>query len=153
MRQVIHPFYLFQSTIFSMMLISAFSLQAKAQYLACRAPQPPYLDLLCGGLGPIGGPCVCPNIGGQGPLAYGPGVIVSNSFQVEPQKTHYAYVGQQAQNLGIQCAQQSNLDPRAFVSCAQNQIVLPHTAQFFVDCAGQSGGTAQGFAICVGNYG
>lgn len=135
-----------------MLLISAFSLQAQAQYLACRAPQPPSPDLLCGALGPIGGPCACPNIGGQGPLAYGPGVIEPSAVQVDPQRTNYAYVGQQAQNLGIQCAQQSQLNLGAFVSCAQNQIVLPHTAQIFVDCAGQSGGSAQGFEICLGNY-
>jgi hypothetical protein len=140
-----------QAFLFSILFVVTWCGTASAQFLACRAPQPPYPDLLCGTSAPYGAACLCQNIGGGGPNAYGPGKVVSTNLQFPPSSQMYSYVGQQAQQIGRQCAAQAGGSMNVFVACAQQQVVLPFNQQVLIDCAARSGGSWQGFGICVGN--
>ncbi len=66
------------------------------------------------------------------------------------QNQTFSSAGPQAQQIGIQCARQSQGNIDAFVSCAKQQVVLPESQQIMVDCASRSGGTLNGFAACAG---
>lgn len=68
------------------------------------------------------------------------------------QTQSFSVVGEQAQQIGIQCARKSlrNSDPiNVFVSCAGQQIVLPQSQQILVTCAARSRGTINGFIACI----
>jgi len=98
----------------------------------------------------------------SGPLGPGPCAAVMQYLQQNPsggtqpgapmlyQPQTFSAMGQQAQQLGIQCAMQSQGDLREFVACAQNQVVLPQAGQILVDCAARSGGTTNGLLTCAG---
>lgn len=108
------------------------------------------------GNGPFGPVC-------SGPLGPGPCADVWRYLQQNPQgiapapaapqfyqPQTFSSTGPQAQQIGIQCAQQSQGNLNAFIACARQQVVLPGAQQILVDCAARSGGTTGGFLSCAG---
>jgi hypothetical protein len=88
-----------------------------------------------------GSPCTCPNATG-------------GTFPGHTEATltplNYSAVGLQAQQKGVQCAQESAGNINTFVQCAGGQVILPEGAQVMIDCAAQSGGNTGNFAVCAG---
>jgi hypothetical protein len=99
-----------------------------------------------------------------GPLGPGPCAAVQQYVQQHPQglpqgaplfyqPLTYSAIGDQAQQIGVQCAQASINSTDvidSFISCAGQQVVLPEQQQELVDCAAQSGGQVYGFLACAG---
>jgi hypothetical protein len=92
------------------------------------------------------GNCQCPIFDGSGRMFVGH--VVQNGPTFGP---IFTSIGAPAQQTGVQCARQSQGNISTFVSCAGQQVILPESTQMVVDCAARSGGSAQGFAICMGN--
>jgi hypothetical protein len=100
----------------------------------------------------------------SGPLGPGPCALVAQYIQQHPQgpppgtpqfyqPLNFSSVGAQAQQIGIDCAQQSINTSNiidSFVSCAGQQVILPSDQQALINCAAQSGGQVYGFVACEG---
>jgi hypothetical protein len=132
------------------------------RYLQQHSAPPPVLPMPPSTLQVIGNSPVGPIC--SGPLGPGPCAAVAQYIQQHPQglpagapqfyqPLNFSSIGAQAQQIGIQCAQQSvNASDviDSFISCAGQQVVLPQDQQALIDCAAQSGGQVYEFITCEG---
>jgi len=106
-------------------------------------------------MGPIGPVC-------SGPFGPGPCGPIFQQQQQFPQglppgqpqfyqPQRFSITGQQAQQVAINCAQQSGANLNQFVSCAGHQIILTENQQILVDCAARSGGQTNQLIACAGS--
>jgi len=123
-----------------------------------RIPPPGTPPLICPAISPLGSQCGCPP-GYPGMVVLKESIVVGRQ-QVNSNQLTFSAIGQQAEQIGISCAEQSlsktgSLDTKAnlreFVSCAQGQVVLPEKEQILVDCVAESKGDMGVYQICAAN--